>query len=541
MKHHTIEVSEAYARAYRPPVRDVLPAFPALGDVQEAPSEDFDNHRNAPRPDPACLYGLVGEIARAGSETTEANPYAVAASAIAYLACAVGCRPYMPVGNTWHHTRFFMLHIGRSGEGRKGDAVSLIKRIGRKVKELDEDSAPQVHTGGLSSREGLVFLIHDGYTEGKEEVPPINDKRLLVIESEFVNVLHQGKRDGNTLSAALRDCWDGVSLRPATKTNRLWASNPHVNVLAAITGSELVACMASRDLSNGFANRFLPYWAERTRLVPFPKATPQEEVDRLAGKVLEVLEFCQASRWVDRDHLRMELSPEAVSRWVQLYKTELNDRSHGERINALIERRAPMLLRLAMLFALTDLTATVQVHHVDAALAWIRYSVESVKFVFGSAKDEAEVAEVNTTAAKIVQFIKRHQRVTRKQITVDCFQGHASKDRIDTALDELLTANPPQIVVQEDRSKPGRPTKFYTLNAANNANNANNKHWCGFEADSAVCELREQSELNPVDSSLVRTTANNKNRPQTRMDVDCSQVRIVSSADSEIKTTRETL
>ena len=45
--------------------------------------EDFDNHRNAPRPDPACLYGLVGDIARAGSETTEANPFAIAASAIA--------------------------------------------------------------------------------------------------------------------------------------------------------------------------------------------------------------------------------------------------------------------------------------------------------------------------------------------------------------------------------------------------------------------------------------------------------------------------
>ena len=49
--------------------------------------EEVDNHRNAPRPDPACLYGLVGEIAKAGSETTEANPFAIAASAIAYIAC----------------------------------------------------------------------------------------------------------------------------------------------------------------------------------------------------------------------------------------------------------------------------------------------------------------------------------------------------------------------------------------------------------------------------------------------------------------------
>ena len=300
------------------------------------PVEDFDNHRNAPRPDPACLYGLVGEIAKAGSDTTEANPFAIAASAIAYLGVAVGRGPYMPIGNTWHHARFFMLHVGRSGEGRKGDAVSLTKRIARRLSELSPDHAPQVHSGGLSSREGLVFMIHDGYREGKEEVPAILDKRLLVIESEFVNVLHQGKRDGNTLSAALRDCWDGVSLKPATKTNRLWASDPHVGMLAAITGGELLACTASRDLSNGFANRFTPFWAERTRLLPFPKATPADEVDRLTKRVLEVLQFCQAERWAERDTLRVELSPDAAKRWAALYRGELNDRSHGERINALI-------------------------------------------------------------------------------------------------------------------------------------------------------------------------------------------------------------
>ena len=37
-----------------------------------APPEDDDHHRNAPRPHVDCLYGLVGEIARAGSENTEA-------------------------------------------------------------------------------------------------------------------------------------------------------------------------------------------------------------------------------------------------------------------------------------------------------------------------------------------------------------------------------------------------------------------------------------------------------------------------------------
>lgn len=530
-----VDASIAAALAYRPPVRE-LPRDPTFPHLEEIPAEAYDqhpddpseqeeehdNHRNTPRPDPACLYGLIGEIAKAGSATTEANPYAVAASAIAYLGCAVGRGPYMPVGNTWHHARFFMLHIGRSGEGRKGDAVSLIKRIAHRVEELSEHHAPKVHTGGLSSREGLAFMVHDGYKDGKDEVPPIEDKRLLVIESEFVNVLAQCKRDGNTLSAALRDCWDGVSLKPATKTNRLWASNPHICLLGAITGSELTASMSARDQTNGFANRFLPYWAERSRLLPFPKATPVEEVDRLANKVLDVLRFCQAERWVDRDHLRVELSQDAAKRWAELYKGELNDRSHGERINSLVERRAPMLLRLAMLLALTDCTNVVAVRHIDAALAWIRYSLESVKFVFGSAKDEAKVIEVNATARKIVEFIDQHGRVTRTQITRECFGNHKSKSEIDAALDELLKANPPHVQVAEDRTQPGRPIKHYSICAANYAKKANYEHPRGFAGDFPGREQSEVCELSPEDSSQVRIVREQSNQPKTRASIGSS-------------------
>ncbi|MDH1619458.1 hypothetical protein N5J23_18270, partial [Comamonas aquatica] len=180
-------------------------------------------HRNAPHPHRTCLYGLVGEVACAGGEGTETNPYAIAANFMAYLSCAIGRGVYLPIGNTWHHPRLFCLHIGRSGRGRKGDAVQLVLRIDQALRDLDDGLAPQIHRGGLSSREGLVALMHDGYQQGKQDIQAIDDKRLWVVESEFANVLHQGRREGNTLSAALRDCWDGVSLKPATKSNRMYA------------------------------------------------------------------------------------------------------------------------------------------------------------------------------------------------------------------------------------------------------------------------------------------------------------------------------
>ncbi|MFM9881116.1 MAG: DUF3987 domain-containing protein, partial [Burkholderiaceae bacterium] len=349
-------------------------------------TEEADHHRNAPNPHSDCLYGLVGDIARAGSANTEANPYAIAASALAYLGVAVGRGPFMPIGDDWNHARLFFVHVGRSSRGRKGTSKKLvINRIAKAVAALDQHLAPQIHTGGLSTREGLALMIHDGWTQGKEEVLPIEDKRLLAVESEFANILHQTKRDGNTLTTALRDAWDGTCIKPAIKSSRVWASNPHIGVLADITPSELRALMAARELTNGFANRFIFFWAEGSVVNPFPQHTPQPMIDGFAQRIADILRFAGADRHVDRDVSRMGFSSAAASLYAKLYRGELRDRSAGEHITALLERRAPTLLRLAMVFALTDKSLTIEVEHLTAAMAWVRYWVDSVKFIFQSA------------------------------------------------------------------------------------------------------------------------------------------------------------
>jgi hypothetical protein len=267
--------------------------------------------------------------------------------------------------------------------------------------------------------------------------------------------------------------------------------------------------MASRELTNGFANRFLIFWAERTKMLAFPESTPQREVQALARKVAEVLRFAGASRWVDKDVVRVTLSPEARNRYERLYFTELNDNSAGAPITALIERRAPMLLRLAMLFALCDMTHSVEVQHIDAALAWVRYSVDSVKFIFGSAEAEIETAETNDTAQKILDYLAVQKRVTRSQLTTDCFKGHATKARIDAALDELLTCNPPSIEVHEDRAGKGRPSKFYELAAkyAKEAKKAKNQALTSENSCEVSCEVSAKEVLTHHGRDLLRNTS----------------------------------
>lgn len=500
--------------------------------------DEADHHRNAPRPHQDCLYGIVGEIARAGSESTEANPFAIAASAIAYLGVAIGRGPYFAIGDDWNHTNLFFIHVGRSSRGRKGTSKKLvISRIADAVEELSEHHAPQIHKGGLSTREGLAQMIHDGYTQGRDEVPPIDDKRLLAVESEFANVLQQSQRNGNTLSTAIRDAWDGTSIKPAIKTSPVWASNPHIGILADVTPSELRSLMAAREMSNGFANRFIFFWAEGDKVNPFPKSTPKDVVQGFARRISDILLFAGAERHVDRNVMRMEFSPDASSNYAKLYRGELRDRSAGEAVTGLLDRRAPMLIRLAMIFAITDKSETIEAQHLNAGMAWVRYWVESVKYIFQSAMDEVHVAETNEVANALLAFLQANGKASRTQITKTCFSGHIVKEKLDAAIEELLSATPPLIEVEavpRPKGETGSATKFYKL-CAKSANSANSEDSCGSEGvNGGLRSVRNVRNVESLAGIQVPTVppefaefaefASTQNTPSTRINSHTSHI-----------------
>ncbi|MBC7945912.1 MAG: DUF3987 domain-containing protein [Burkholderiales bacterium] len=423
-----------------------------------ASNVEEDRHTNQPQPHPTALYGLAGEVGRAAAATTEANEYAVAAGYLTFLSAMIGRGVYLPIGNTWHHARIFTLHVGRSGRGRKGDALSLVQRIRHAVGEHDPsgDLLGQTHIGGLSTREGLALLIHDGFMAGKEEVAPIHDKRLWCVESEFANVLHQSKRDGNTLSSALRDAWDGVSIRPAIKTSRVWASDPHIALSGAITPSELKNLIQSRELTNGFANRFMIFWSERTRLIEFPAATDQATVNTLAQRTAEVIRLAKGDYPNSKDARRMTLAPQAAELYGGLYRGELNRQGEGDLLAALLERRAPLLLRMAMLFALTDLTLTIERKHIEAACAWVRYWHDSVRFIFSEVGDTEGAGERAVVGEQIVTYLRGCTEADRSQLHKGCFDNHLSSSKMDGALDDLLRETPPRIEVVREARKDGQ-------------------------------------------------------------------------------------
>lgn len=429
--------------------------------------ETPDPNVSPPKATDAMFYGLVGDVARAAAQDTEVNPVAAGAGFVSYLGANVGRDVYLPVGNTYHHCRFFTLHGGRSGRGRKGDALSLTQRLQRRMNEIYAGTQGEYHGGGLSTREGLALLIHDGFKQGKEEIPPIDDKRLWVVESEFANVLHQAKRDGNTLSAALRDAWDGCSIRPATKSARVGVTDPHIGIHACITPAELLSLIQSRELSNGFANRFLMIWAEKTGNVPFPMPTPDSVLSDLVDRTHRVIQFAKGKYPAEKNSRRMYLNDTARRFYEEIYRGELTRPEASDLLTTLLERQAPYTLRLAMLFALCDLSLEITEQHLVAALAWVRYARQSVRFIFSPAVNMAESEAKADAARKILEFLKgKPEGADRTEITVDCFKRHLSSARIDEALQALLIATPPKIELVEvprKDGKPGKKRKVYSL------------------------------------------------------------------------------
>jgi hypothetical protein len=162
----------------------------------------------------------------------------------------------------------------------------------------------------------------------------------------------------------------------------------------------------------------------------------------------------------------MELSAQAQWRYAQLYRTDLNEDQGSEIVNAMLERRAPMLLRLAMLFALTDLQTRIDVHHINAAMAWMQFATASARYVFVSAADEAKLARALELSARVLAFLRERGQATRSQINSECFRGKVSKPMIDASLETLLASTPPKITVQtveRNDGAPGAPLRLYSL------------------------------------------------------------------------------
>jgi hypothetical protein len=339
--------------------------------------------------------------------------------------------------------------VGRTAKERKATSWGHIDRV---LSHAEAEWAKDRISTGLSSGEGLIWECRDPIKKrekvkrGKEvkyeevEVDPgISDKRMLVMEPEFANVLKVADRQGNTISAVLRNPWDGRDLRTMTKNSPARATGAHVSIIGHITSQELQRYLSATETANGFANRFLWICVKRSKLLPDGGCADGAALDRLAGDLAGALEFALHADLMARD-------TQARSIWHGVYE-RLSEGCPGL-VGALLGRAEAHVMRLAMLYALLDRSATIGTPHMMAALSVWSYVEQSIRWIWGDSLGDP-------VADEVLRFLRgQRDGATRTEIR-DHFGRHQS-DGISRALNMLLEAH---LVTRQSQQTAGWPVE----------------------------------------------------------------------------------
>jgi len=444
--------------------RQLAKPVPAAQDAPAAGPREADGSAplGPPTMAPEGFPGLVREIADAACHSSEAHQVAVAANVVAWFACAIGRGPFQRIGDIKIHCRPNMLIVGKSSKARKGTAEITAREVFKRADALLRDRLKtrdvlRFHGGGLSTGEGLAFAIRDAQDadeKGKGGDLGVKDKRLVVGEPEFANVLTQVKRDGNTLSPVVRTIFDGHTIDPLTKTSQTRASRPHVVIVGHVTGFELRLKSTENDAANGLLNRFCIVHVHRPKLVPLPKPTPEAVLDELAEKLADAIEFASSGDVHANNMHEITMTPAAEEFWCERYAQITRDRDgKGGNLLARSEMYARML---AMIFALIDKRSEIELCDLRAALAWVDYWHHSVTYIFQCEEDEAELDPFTVEVLGLV--------TARPGISLSHIQEHWHRKRtapVKASLERLLSLAPPLIECKKDDTTGGRVALRY--------------------------------------------------------------------------------
>jgi hypothetical protein len=406
----------------------------AGGDLS-SPSSLSSQEQEADWPtlDPAALHGIAGKVVRTLDPHTEADQAGVLLTFLAAVGNIVGPGPHALADAAPHPARLFVVLVGETSRARKGSAWAQVRRVLGQIAPL---WAAGCILPGLASGEALIAEVRDGTGDDDQGAA---DKRRLIIEPEFARLLAVASREGATLSAVLREAWDGNALKNRTKRDPLTATGAHVSVVGHITREELLRRLSDTEAANGFANRFLLALVKRSKKLPEGGSLDPAALDQLAREVDAAIGRALPLRAMTR-------SPAARELWAKAYE-DFGD-GPGGLAGAVTARPEAQTLRLSVAYAMLDGSATIEVEHLQAALAVWHYCEASAMAVFGDALGDPVadrlLAALREAGEHGLDGAEQH----------DLFGRHAKADQLERARVELERRG---LVVTTSEETGGRP------------------------------------------------------------------------------------
>jgi Bifunctional DNA primase/polymerase, N-terminal len=397
---------------------------PGESDVQSSPW---------PEPlGPAAYHGVLGELVKVIAPHSEADPAALLVQMLVAAGNLIGSGPYVPVEKTLHHCNLFAVLVGLTSSGRKGTSLDHAKSV---VGFADNDWLVNRVSSGLSTGEGLIWAVRDlsvkkeaikekGRVIAYQEVIEdhgVEDKRLLVILTEFASLLTVMSREGATLSTVIRQAFDqGGKLELPSKHSPARATNAHISVIGHITPDELKQKLISVDLANGFGNRHLWICVRRSQLLPMGGTLTDAAIDLPRKRLAAALSWAKTQGAVE-----LIRDPATVTLWSREYERLTSDR--GGLFGEVTSRAESITLRLSMIFALLDRSIVIKEEHLRAALEVWRFGQDSARFIWGESSGYPE-------AAAFLAAIRREPGIARSAL----FNLIGTPYRTQTKVTEVL-------------------------------------------------------------------------------------------------------
>lgn len=328
-------------------------------------------------PAPAAYYGLAGDIVNTITPHTEADPVAVLFQLLVACGALIGRGAWFAVEATRHYPNEFVVLVGESSRAGRGSSYAHVQQL---LGEIDPGFSLRMENG-LSTGKGLVWALRD--PDGKDAGAP--DRRLLVTEPDFARVLKGWKL--SPLSPVLRDAWDGEDLATLTRNSQIRASEAHLAVIGHITATELRHCSKTLTLANGFLSRFLFVACRRTRLLPEGGDENPLAKTGLKDRLAQVLEHARGAG-------ELRLHPGADELWTTWY-IEMAERSM-EGAGALTARAEAHSIRLALIYALLDGASSIELEHLQAALALWDYAARSTEWALGDTTGDPLAEQIHS-------------------------------------------------------------------------------------------------------------------------------------------------
>lgn len=375
---------------------------------------------------PAARYGLAGEILEAIEPHSEADPAALLATLLAGFGALVGSGPHALADGAEHGARVWPLIVGDTSKARKGTTWAQVRRV---LHAADKRFTAERVLAGFGSGEALV-----------DAVAGENDRRLLVVESEYGRVLSVSKRDGSTLATLLRQAWDGGRLQVRSRAATAVADSSHVVVIGHVTRAELLAKVAESDALGGSLNRFVMVAARRSKLLPSGGNLDEQTIADFGRNFAF---FATQARKVGI----LRRTPDAEECWAAVY-ADLADDDPGGLLGAVIARDAAQILRLSVIYALLDGINRIDVVHIRAAQAVWQYARTSAAVIFGAATGDAIADRILT------ELQQRGSEGLDGTAVHELLGRHAKRERIAQAIDLLEQRG---LAIKAKKATRGRP------------------------------------------------------------------------------------